>query len=119
MTIPENQQRRNHVATKLQEDPYYEAKISARLKEAIQFARVFREERKCHLCTQEDVAALSGISLDNVRDFELMEMNEGRFLSYHQKFFQLSRFSICGLKPPGRPPGLLFFFFLSKLFSDT
>ena len=60
-------------------------KISAQLKEAIQFARVFREERKRHLCAQDDVAAVSGISLDNVRDFELMEMNEGRFLTYHQK----------------------------------
>ena len=55
------------------------------MKEAIQFARVFREERKRHLCTQEDVAAVSGISLDNVKDFELMEMNEGRFLTYHRK----------------------------------
>ena len=55
------------------------------MKEAIEFARFFREERKSHLCTQEDVAAASGISLDNVRDFELMEMNEGRFLTYHRK----------------------------------
>ena len=55
------------------------------MKEAIQFARVFREERKRHLCAQYDVAAVSGISLDNVRDFELMEMNEGRFLTYHRK----------------------------------
>jgi len=78
-------QRRNHVATKLQEDPFYVGKISAQLKEAIQFARFFREERKRHLCVQDDVAALSGISLNSVRGFELMEMNEGRFLSYHQK----------------------------------
>ena len=55
------------------------------MKEAIQFARVFREERKRHLCAQYDVAAVSGISLDNVRDFELMYMNEGRFLTYHRK----------------------------------
>ena len=55
------------------------------MKEAIQFARVFREERKRHLCAQDDVAAVSGISLYSVRDFELMEMNEGRFITYHRK----------------------------------
>ena len=55
------------------------------MKEAIEFARFFREERKRHLCTQEDVAAASGISLDNVKRFEQMEMNKGRFLAYHQK----------------------------------
>ena len=85
MTIPEKYQRRNHVATKLQEDPYFEGKVSARLKEAIQFARFFREERKSHMCTLADVAAMSGISLDNVKNFELMQMNKGSFLKYHKQ----------------------------------